>query len=76
MVLMERSYHREYSFEISKLFTHCSNVISKVKPSERRTELQNDSQHKNNITPISDLGGKKTTNRSREIFECRIKNSG
>ena len=31
--------------------THCSKVISKVKVSERRTELQNDRQDKNNMPP-------------------------
>ena len=31
--------------------THCSKVISKVKVSEMRTELQNDRQDKNNMPP-------------------------
>ena len=37
MVLAERSYHRDYSCEISNSSTHCSKVITKVKVSERKT---------------------------------------
>ena len=41
MVLMDRSYHKEYSVKYQTSSTHCSKVISKVIVSERRKEWQN-----------------------------------
>ena len=62
-----RSYHKEYSCEISKCSsTHWSKVISKVKVSERRKEWQNDTMTDriktiwNMPPPPPDLGGIKT----------------
>ena len=51
--LITRNTHVKYQ----NSSTRCSKVISKVKVSERRTELQNIRQDKNNMPPIFDLGG-------------------
>ena len=53
---MTRNTHVKYQSSS----THCSKVISKVKVSERRTELQNDRMTERTKTicpPIFDLGG-------------------
>ena len=45
--LITRNTHVKYQSSS----THCSKVISKVKVSETRTELQNERQDKNNMPP-------------------------
>ena len=49
MVPTERSITRNTHVQYQSSSTHCSKVISIV--SERRTELQNDRQDKNNMPP-------------------------
>ena len=52
--------------------TRCSKVISKVKVSERRRELQNDRQDKNNMPP--DLRSRGHKNCSLNQATCMLEN--
>ena len=50
--------------------THCSKVISKVKVSEMRTELQNNRQDKNNMPPDLRSRGHKNDEQFALINTC------